>query len=179
MTDTQDFKLRYPIGKFAKPEIINKEAIDGWITEIESLPGNLKFICNDLTDEQLKLRYREGGWTIRQVVHHIADSHLNSIIRYKWTLSEDTPTIKAYDEKAWAKLPDYNAPIDLSISLLEALHRRWTYLLRNITEDDYQNAYVHPSHGRQVPLTINTALYAWHGKHHVEHIKNALQNGGS
>lgn len=175
MSETVD-ALRYPIGKFSRPEALNMEAYQGWITEIESLPGQLKYICNDLTEEQLQKTYREGSWTVAEVVHHIADSHMNSLVRYKWTLTEDTPVIKAYDQNAWSKLPDYKASVDVSLTMIEALHRRWVILLKSLTEEDFNKAYIHPETDKQVILGINTALYAWHGKHHVKHIEIALNS---
>ncbi len=168
--------LRYPIGKFTRPEVLNMEAYQAWIHDIESLPGQLKYICNDLTDEQLQKTYRQDSWTVAEVVHHIADSHMNSLVRYKWTLTEDTPIIKAYDQGAWSTLPDYKASVDVSLTLIEALHRRWVILLKSLTEEDFDKAYIHPETKKQVTLGINTSLYAWHGKHHVKHIEIALES---
>lgn len=168
--------LRYPIGKFARPESLNTEDFQGWIHDIESLPGQLKYICNGLTEEQLQKTYRPEGWTVAEVVHHIADSHMNSLVRYKWTLTENTPIIKAYDQEAWAKLPDYKASVDVSLTLIEALHRKWVILLKSLSEDDFIKAYIHPETDKHVSLGINTALYAWHGKHHTKHIEIALES---
>lgn len=175
MSETLD-ALRYPIGKFSRPEALSIEAYQEWINEIESLPGQLKYICNDLTEEQLQKTYRPDGWTVAEVVHHIADSHMNSLVRYKWTLTEDTPVIKAYDQNAWSKLPDYKASVDVSLTLIEALHRRWVILLKSMSEEDFKKSYIHPETDKQVILGINTALYAWHGKHHVKHIEIALNS---
>ena len=125
-----------------------------------------------LNDKQLDTPYRPEGWTLRQVVHHVVDSHINSYIRFRWTLTEDHPTIKAYEQTSWAVLPDaQSAPVELSLQLLEALHARWIVLLRSIREEDWKKAYLHPETQKSVPLDINLALYAWHGKHHTAHIQ--------
>ena len=191
---------RYPIGKFAPPETITAETRKTWINEIAAAPENFRAALDGLNDDQLDTPYREGGWTLRQVAHHVPDSHMNAFIRFKWTLSEDLPTIKAYDEASWATLPDVgNTPIETSLHLLEALHQRWVVLLRNMTGEDYQRAFIHPeflpenfqmsekastdwlhletaSAGRgSLPpyiflLEKVLGLYAWHGKHHTAHI---------
>lgn len=165
--------LRYPIGKFQKPESFDNAAVSKWITTIEQLPGQLKATLSSFTDEQLDTPYRPGGWTVRQLVHHIADSHLNSYIRFKWTLTEDSPTIKAYNEKKWAELPEAkSAPIDISLHLLEALHVRWVLMLKNLSESDLNLYFVHPQTGNELTLATTLALYAWHSEHHLKHITN-------
>ena len=142
-----------------------------WINEIEKLPNILKEAVKDLTEEQLDLEYREGGWNLRQVVHHLADSHMNSYIRFKLALTENTPTIKPYYEERWANLHDsVSTDINLSIMLIEALHKKWINLLRSMSESDYQKQFYHPGSQALISLDYNLGLYAWHGKHHVAHI---------
>ena len=167
-------KLKYPIGKFQFPENPSREDLTSWISDIESLPGNLKNLCHGLNDNETNRQYREGSWNIREVVHHLADSHLNSFIRFKWALTENEPVIKAYNENDWSKLADYKSSINLSLTLIDALHQRWVYLLKNMSEDEFQFAFIHPESNRKIKLTTNTALYAWHSKHHTKHIEIAL-----
>lgn len=162
---------RYPIGKYEHVDVISSSQKEVWISEIEELPTILKEAVKGLTEEQLDLEYREGGWTLRQVVHHLADSHMNSLIRFKLALTEDEPTIKPYFEDRWAKLEDsVNTDINLSLMLLDALHKKWVILLRSMTESDYKRQFYHP--GSQIMIRLDNALgmYAWHGKHHVAHI---------
>jgi uncharacterized damage-inducible protein DinB len=162
--------LRYPIGKFTFPETTTTEQRRAWIREIAEAPARLRAAVEGLSEEQLNAPYRPGGWTVRQVVHHLPDSHMNSYVRFKLALTEDTPTIKPYDEAFWAKLPDASrTPIETSIALLEALHVRWVPLLESITETNFMRAFRHPESGL-IRLDQNLALYAWHGKHHVAHI---------
>ncbi|MBU1095192.1 MAG: metal-dependent hydrolase [Ignavibacteriae bacterium HGW-Ignavibacteriae-2] len=172
-------ELQYPIGEF---EYIIIESDDERLMLIESLlmiPMILRAEVEELTDEQLDTPYRPGGWTIRQVVHHLADSHLNAFVRFKWTLTEIEPTIKPYEEAMWAetfegKLGD----ISLSLDLLEALHKKWEVLLRTLTDDDYEKAYHHPETGSRVTLNEALALYEWHGRHHIAHITSLKQRMG-
>ncbi|MFY0651097.1 MAG: putative metal-dependent hydrolase [Cyclobacteriaceae bacterium] len=172
-------QLRYPIGKFSRPESIKQEDIDSYIKTIEALPNKLIHAVYGMMEEQLDTQYRPEGWTIRQVVHHLADSHLNSYIRFKWALTEDKPTIKAYDEKLWADLPDASSgPIEVSLKLLEALHARWAMVLKNMSEDDLNKTFVHPESGQEVRLDVNVALYAWHCEHHYAHIMEVKKSKG-
>ena len=138
------------------------------------LPSQLRVISQPLSDLQLEQTYRSGSWNVRQLIHHIGDSHLNSYIRFKWTLTEDTPTIKAYEEAAWAELNDSKGPIAPALALIDALHAKWVYLMENMNDVDWNKAFIHPESGRQIILKWNIGLYAWHGKHHIEHIKIAL-----
>ena len=161
---------RYPIGKFVPPEQPTKESREQAIEAIAGTPRLLRDAVQGLDEDQLDTPYREGGWTLRQVVHHVPDSHVNAYIRLKLALTEPTPVIKPYDEAAWANLVDTTAvPIDVSLNLLEAVHRRWVALLSAMKEDDFRREYVHPETGRH-PLDYMLAMYAWHGPHHIAHI---------
>ena len=163
--------LRYPIGKFDPSLIINKEVIDESILKIERLSQKLRTSIKDFDDSQLNTPYRTDGWTVRQVIHHIADSHMHAYIRFHWALTEINPKIKAYDEQAWAELPYQNeAPVEDSISLLAYLHKKWALLLKNMSAEDFRKTYVHPKGDKVYTLNKVAALYAWHGDHHLAHI---------
>ena len=171
--------LRYPIGRFSKPDDFNENLIASFIKTIELLPVKLVDAANGLTDEQLDTPYRPDGWTVRQLVHHIADSHMNSYVRFKWTLTEDSPVIKAYDEKLWAEIPEARtAPIDISLNILTALHARWVLILKNLSKEDLSKYFAHPESGNKVRLDLNIALYAWHSEHHLAHIVNLIKRKG-
>jgi uncharacterized damage-inducible protein DinB len=164
--------MKYPIGPFSAPSEITTELVQEWIADIESFPKLLRESVQNLTEKQLDTPYREGGWTVRQVVHHCADSHMNSFIRFKLALTEDNPTIKGYMEEKWAEMPDYlQLPIEPSMKLLEGLHERWTVLLRSLSLDDLKKTFFHPERQRSIPLDQTIALYAWHGKHHLGHVR--------
>ncbi|WP_264191656.1 YfiT family bacillithiol transferase [Metabacillus litoralis] len=164
--------LQYPIGEFVVPKQISKEDINQWINDIEQMPGQLTKALDALSESLIDTSYRPGGWTARQIVHHLADSHMNSYIRFKLALTEDKPTIKPYDEKIWAELPDSTLqPVEFSLDLLHSLHKRWSYLLRSMSFNDFNQTFYHPESKKEMSLMINTALYSWHGKHHIEHIK--------
>jgi uncharacterized damage-inducible protein DinB len=167
MTELDD--LRYPIGRFSRPASSDAAIRTEHIQSLRQLPEWLRAAVAGLNDAQLDTPYRDGGWTVRQVVHHFADSHANSFIRFKLSLTEDWPTIKPYDEVAWANLPDSRIPIDGSLAFIDALHRRWVALLDSMTEEDFEKGYVHPKSGRQ-NLALALAIYAWHGLHHTAHI---------
>lgn len=167
MTEVDD--LRYPIGRFTRPIANDAATRAEQIDALRHLPQQLRAAVNGLDDAQLDTPYREGGWTVRQVVHHVADSHANSFIRFKLALTEDCPTIKAYDEVAWANLPDSKIAIDSSLAFLDALHLRWVSLLEQLTEADWERVYVNPE-GRQQNLALTLGIYAWHGHHHTAHI---------
>jgi hypothetical protein len=166
--------LQYPIGKFASPVTYTDEDMRGWINDIKELPGKVRAAVTGLTDEQLDTPYRPGGWTIRQVVHHLPDSHMNSLIRFKWALTEDSPTIKAYHEDRWALLPDYKLSVEPSLKMLEGIHIRLVALFESFTDEQWNRYFVHPETGNDVPLKRNLALYAWHSKHHLGHITNTI-----
>ncbi|MEL7530189.1 MAG: YfiT family bacillithiol transferase [Bacteroidota bacterium] len=169
--------LKYPIGKYQVPETITPAMIQQWIQEIEILPGLLIDSVSNLTDLQLNMPYRPGGWSLRQVIHHVVDSHMNSYVRFKWTLTEDQPTIKAYYEDRWAELPEAKtAPVQVSLGLLASLHARWVMMFRNMSAEEWQRAYYHPEQEKLIRLDQNLGLYAWHGKHHLAHI-NSLKQG--
>ncbi len=163
--------LKYPIGEFQKPEIITQAIVATWIQEIADLPQQLKKASSNLNSQQLETPYRPDGWTVRQTIHHVADSHINAYCRFRLALTEDIPSVRPYDENAWAALPDgANAPIEWSLALLEMLHKRWTFLLENMTESDFEKKFYHPATKHSNPLKLITGMYAWHGKHHVAHI---------
>ncbi len=162
--------LRYPIGRFSpKDEYVTNE-IDHFISRIELLPSKLEKEVSQLTTSQLNTPYREGGWTVRQVVHHIADSHMNAYIRFKWTLTEDTPMIKAYFEKLWAETPEVKGDPNLSIALIKALHIKWVVLLKGLLPSDLKREFIHPETKKNVRLDNLIGLYAWHGEHHLAQI---------
>jgi uncharacterized damage-inducible protein DinB len=163
---------RFPIGKFSFDGDDSDAARAARIADIEAAPRLLRAAIERLTPKQLDTPYREGGWTIRQVAHHVPDSHMNAYVRFKLALTEDAPTIKPYDEAKWATLPDSReTPIEVSLALLDSLHTRWVTLLRAMTAADFSRTFVHPEQGRAMSLDMALALYAWHGKHHVGHVR--------
>ena len=169
--------LQYPVGRFAPlPSLTPAERL-ALIDEIEALPPRLAAAVQPLSDSQLDTPYRPGGWTVRQVVHHVPDSHLNAYIRFKLALSEPEPTIKPYDQDAWSRLPDAAAEIDAPLILLAALHRRWVTLLRALTDEQWQRRLNHPESGI-MDLDRVLQLYAWHGRHHLAHITGLIERSG-
>jgi hypothetical protein len=162
--------LKFPIGRFNAPETITTAHIKSWIEVIESFPERLAAAIGGLRSEDLEKTYRLNGWTIRQLVHHCADSHMNSLIRFKLALTEDTPTIKPYAENLWAELTDYDAPVGSSIKILEGLHERWVKLLENLTEVELEKQFFHPESKELISLKQNIGIYAWHCNHHLAHI---------
>jgi hypothetical protein len=163
--------LRYPVGKFQYDGDASQPARERRIGEIGAAPGHLRAAVAGLSQAQLDTPYRPGGWTVRQVVHHLPDSHLNAYTRIKLALTEDSPTIRPYEEARWAELPDArSAPVDVSLSLLDFLHQRWVLLLRQLEPADFGRRFTHPEHGRRFDLDEAIAMYAWHGRHHVAHI---------
>jgi hypothetical protein len=172
-------QLRYPIGTFQKPAEITQETLTHWIADIEALPELLRKAVEGLTDEQLLMPYRPDGWTVRQTVNHVADSHANAFIRFKLALTEDLPTIKPYEEQLWAELEDgKNAPIEWSLVMLEMLHKRWVMLLKSMTADQFERKFMHPQTKHINSLRSVTGMYSWHGKHHTAHITSLREREG-
>lgn len=170
--------LRYPIGPFKREGTQGSEEIQRAIDDIAEAPAKLRAAVEGLTPDQLDTPYRPGGWTVRQVVHHVPDSHLNSYCRFKLALTEEEPAIKAYHEDRWAELEEARtAPVEVSLALLESLHRRWVLMLKSLTPADFQRTFRHPEIG-VVSLAQNVCLYAWHGRHHVAHITSLRERMG-
>ena len=169
---------RYPVGKFSWPESISEEDRRKFTAQIEEMPANLRAAVQGLSEAQLDTPYREGGWTVRQVAHHLADSHMNAFIRFKLALTEDEPTIKPYEQQKWAELPDgKKAPIEISLALLDSLHRRWGLLIKSMNPEEYSRTFRHPELGL-VTLERNLALYSWHCRHHVAHVTSLREQKG-
>jgi uncharacterized damage-inducible protein DinB len=176
--ELQEIDPRYPVGKFQRPETVTPELRVAAIAEIAAMPEALTKALEGLDREQLDTPYREGGWTVRQLVHHIADSHMNAFVRTRLALTEDWPTITAYDEKAWALLHDSTAaPAGWSVELIENLHARWVLLLDSLTEEHWQRGFRHPERGPST-LELTMLLYAWHSRHHVAHITKLRERMG-
>ena len=170
--------LRYPVGQFQWPASITPQDRAVWIDVIAGAPARLRQAASGLSEDQLDTPYREHGWTVREVIHHVPESHMNSYIRFKLALTENEPTIKPYDEAAWAKLPDTSrTPIEVSLALLDNLHRRWVILLRELPEASWQRTFRHPEIGL-ITLEKNLALYAWHSNHHIGHITELRRRKG-
>jgi uncharacterized damage-inducible protein DinB len=172
--------LKYPVGKFQRPtKPLTTAERKAAIKDIADAPGKMRAAVKGLSQKQLDTPYRPGGWTVRQVVHHVPDSHLNAYTRFKLALTEDTPTIKPYDEAKWAELEDgKSALVEESLTLLEVLHKRWVYLLDSMKPADFERMLNHPEWERPGPLDVMLALYAWHGKHHVAHITELRKREG-
>ena len=163
-------ELKYPIGKYIE-QPFSQAQMEEWLLDIQSLPQQIEYAITNLDQHQLDTPYREGGWTVKQVVHHVADSHMNAYIRFKLGLTEDTPTIKPYDEAAWAEMSDTkNIPINISITILYAVHSRWQEILINIKQEEWNRKVFHPEHKKELTLWFLLGLYAWHSKHHTAHI---------
>lgn len=169
---------RYPIGRFSFEGPLTENQKAKFLDEIEQTPARLKAAVQGLSGLQLDTPYREGGWTVRQVVHHVPDSHMNSYVRFKLALTEEEPAIRPYMENLWAELPEAKtAPVELSLALLENLHKRWMLMLRSITPSQWKRAFRHPEIGL-ISLEKNLALYAWHGRHHEAHITTLRERMG-
>ncbi len=172
-------KLKYPIGKFIPVENYTVDYVTERIQEIASFPHRLKNDVAHLTEEQLDTPYRPSGWTVRQVIHHCADSHMNCFIRFKWTLTEDQPTIKFYYEDRWSELEDNKLmPIEPTLALLEGLHYRLVFLMKSLTPEQMDRSFMHPEHGKEFQLKEIIGLYAWHGNHHLAHITELKRRKG-
>jgi hypothetical protein len=176
MTPAPD--LRYPIGPFKAVLPVTTELRAASIDAIAGLPPRMREAVAGLDDRQLDTRYRPEGWTVRQVVHHVADSHMNGLIRTKLALTEDTPTIKPYDEKAWSTLSDMTLPIGVSLDLLTAVHTRWVMVLRSMRPDGFSRAFIHPELGAEITLDYHLQNYAWHSHHHLGHITELRRREG-
>jgi len=176
LTDLE--KLRFPVGKFSPPQLISQSDLDHWISELADFPVALESLVGNLSGIQLEWPYRPGGWNIRQVVHHCADSHMNSLIRFKLALTEKTHVIKPYEEDLWAELPDYQSPVADSLDIIMGVHKRWVNLLKQMNEEQFNKTFLHPASNKIFTFKEALALYAWHSKHHLAHIKQALQFQG-
>ena len=164
-------ELKYPIGRYKQPDAYTPQLLKEWVAVLQALPSWMDACIENLDESHLQTSYREGGWTIQQVVHHIADSHLNAYIRLKLALTEDNPTVKPYDENAWAKLIDTQVvPVNISITMVHTLHRRMVALLNHLQPAEWERTYFHPEHKRNFPIWEMVAMYAWHSRHHVAHI---------
>ncbi len=164
--------LSYPIGKYQPPEHITLDQVGKWTRDIAALPAQMRAATTGLSDTQLETPYREGGWTVRQTVHHVFDSHASGFIRLKLALTEDRPTIKPYNQEAFAGLPDSKLPIEISLSLLENLHARWVAVLGSLTEADLEKGYLHPEMGKFVSIGLFVGMYAHHGRNHAAQLSD-------
>jgi len=169
---------RYPVGKFDKNVVVTKQMRNEFIITIESLPALLRKEVENLPVQQLDTPYRNGGWTVRQVIHHLPDSHLNAYVRFKLALTEDNPKVKSYEEHLWSELKDtFDTPVELSLTLLDVLHKRWVILLNSLTNKQFERTLQYPEWGN-IPLSTTLALYDWHSKHHLAHITELKKEMG-
>ncbi len=172
-------QLRYPIGTYKIPNPITNDHFKEWVAVLEHLPERFSAMVMPLSEEQLETPYRPEGWTVRQVVHHVSDSHHHSYIRFKWALTEDNPVIKPYDEKGWAALFDTKtAPIQMSLDHIKAVHTKLVYLLKGLSKEQLQRKFTHPQDNMETTLLENVGRYAWHGNHHFAHIENLIKREG-
>jgi hypothetical protein len=170
--DTSAESLKYPIGRHERPDTYTKELLEEWIAIIGALPSWMDACIENLDADQLATPYRDGGWTVNQVIHHLADSHMNAYVRLKLALTEDKPIILPYDQDAWAVLADVDkVPVNISVTLLHALHRRMVALMNTLQPADWERTYIHPEYKREFAIWEVAALYAWHSRHHMEHIR--------
>jgi uncharacterized damage-inducible protein DinB len=177
VAEPAEIDARFPIGRFKRPETITPHQRMAAIATLAEFPGRLSEAVEGLTTEQLDTPYREGGWTVRQLVHHIADSHMNAYIRVRLALTEDWPTISPYDEKAWAKLHDSAAPAGWSVALVDNLHARWVVMLESLEDEQWERGVKHPENG-PMSVELATQLYAWHSRHHLAHITRLREREG-
>jgi hypothetical protein len=166
--------LKFPVGTHTTVALFDRLAVDAGIAGIEAFPARLRLRLAGVDEARLDKTYRPGGWTARQVIHHMADSHTHIYVRFKWTLTEETPTIKAYDEARWAELADYQGPVEPALRMIEAVHARWVALMRTMDDAAFRKAFLHPETGNLMTLFDRVACYAWHGRHHLAHIDRAL-----
>ena len=170
MTDTME-ELKYPTGRYQRPEGYTPELLKEWLSALKGLPMWMDACIENMDAHQLQTPYREGGWTVQQVVHHVADSHMTCYIRLKLALTEDNPTVKPYKEALWAELPDNDLiPVNVSVTMLHTIHLRMVALMQALTDEQWNRTFHHPEHNRNIPVWELAALYAWHGRHHAEHI---------
>lgn len=170
MEDTIE-QLAYPIGRFEAPSAYDDTLLQQWTGKIEAAPNWYDYVIENLDEAQLQTVYRPGGWTMAQVIHHVADSHMNAYVRLKLALTEEEPSIKPYDEALWALLPDVSSvPVNVSITLLHAMHRRWVAVLRELSPEQWKRSYYHPEQQSLFPIWKMTAMYAWHSRHHFEQL---------
>ncbi|MEW5321390.1 putative metal-dependent hydrolase [Geobacillus thermoleovorans] len=171
--------IRYPIGTFQAPQQFEAGEVQEWIAALRGLPDALRAAVAGLNDEQLNTPYRDGGWTVAQVVHHLADASMNAFLRTKWGMTEDSPTVKPFAESEWAKTADAcSLPIEPSLLMLDGLHARWTALLESMTEEDFHRTVRPEGAAKEMPLYVLTALYAWHGKHHIAQVASLRKRKG-
>lgn len=175
MESNQIDTLRYPIGKFTPKDPYTASDLNSDINRIASLPKRLKEAVQSFSDNDFNTPYRKEGWTVRQTIHHLADSHLHAYIRVKWALTEENPTIKAYNEKLWAETPDNQLSAEVSLELLAAHHEKWVSLLRRLEEPSFSKTFIHPSSGAAVSIQRMVQLYAWHGDHHLAHLTQLVR----
>jgi hypothetical protein len=173
-----DEQLRYPIGKFQPPASYTAEDLQQFLNDIKTLPGRLRSAVIQLNEPQLNTTYRPGGWTLKQVVHHLADSHMNALMRVKLALTEENPTIKPYNEAGWAMQADYRLPIECSLKTLEGIHLHMVALLESLTEEEWQRTYIHPERPGTSSMQKTAAMYAWHSNHHLAHITETMKQWG-
>lgn len=167
----------YPIGRFKAPELVTPEMREEYILRLERFPARLRKVVSSISPEQLQSSYRENGWVARQIIHHLADSHVNGYIRFKLACTEDTPVIKPYEENAWSDLQEVSiTPIEVTVALLESLHVRWVNFLRSMPDSYFDRAYYHPQYERRTPMFEALALYAWHADHHLGQIEYIMNN---
>lgn len=170
--------LRYPIGKY-EPQPFSNELKEQWLADLKFLPSMLEKAVLNLDEAHLNTAYRDGGWTLKQVVHHIADSHINAYCRFKLGLTEDNPTIKPYEEKLWAEMQDtQNLPVNISLTLLHALHARWVEILKDLNEQEWHRTIFHPEQKKEISLWFLLGMYAWHSRHHTAHINSLKERMG-
>ncbi|MEO7445469.1 MAG: YfiT family bacillithiol transferase, partial [Ferruginibacter sp.] len=161
---------KYPVGKYI-PQPFSGETLDEWLSDIETLPTRIELAVQDMDEAELETPYREGGWTVKQLIHHVADSHMNAFIRFKLGLTEVNPEIKPYDQDAWALMADTEKlPVNISLTLLHALHKRWVVVLENIKAGEWERTVYHPEHKKEMTLWFLFGMYAWHSRHHLAHI---------
>ncbi|WP_281260169.1 YfiT family bacillithiol transferase [Deinococcus planocerae] len=177
-TDLPQTDLRSPLGPMPQPFTLTPQERAGALAAIRALPGELRGAVTGLPDAGLDTPYREGGWTVRQVVHHVADSHLNAVVRLKLALTEERPTVKPYEEGLWAELADVRLPLEPSLMVLDGLHARWAAVLGSLTPQDWAREWTHPAHGHTFTVDTLAAMYAWHGRHHALHITGLRQRRG-